>query len=133
MAKSYLERRDIDVYVNEMCTPEMTKYKKAPRYQNGWYAYQDRPSTSLWLGIEFVHLYKFHGGWKASLFPPATVDNPAKLKEWEAENEPTEQDGFRTRKEAAAWAIKRSLEVGVLREEKRWYLSPLEQLAECAE
>lgn len=133
MAKSYRNRRDIDIYVNEMCTPEMTAYKKAPHWQNGWYAYQKRPSAVLWNGIEFVHLYKYYGAWKADLFPPTSVKTPAELKQWEAEHEDTEKAGFMTRKEAAAWALKRSLEIGVLWEEKRWYLSPLEQLAECAE
>jgi len=46
---------------------------------------------------------------------------------------PTKKDGFHTRQEAARWVIDRSLQVGVLLHRRNKYLTPLQQLAECAE
>ena len=62
--------------------------------------------------------------------PASTVDYEP---EWRRSNAPTFQNGFRTRREAGAWLLKRSQVFGILFYERLRHLTPLEALAECAE
>ncbi|MCI0556852.1 MAG: hypothetical protein MN733_00015 [Nitrososphaera sp.] len=95
-------------------------------------------SRVMWRVIVFLEGVKYAvgttikmmGTHSATVGCPQEIQTPSSYRAWETENSPVEKDGFKTRDEAAKWAIKRSLECGVLRDEYLKRLSPLEQLAE---
>jgi hypothetical protein len=80
--------------------------------------------------------------WTARVWFPYDEDEqgyvtPARYKElekeWKAKSGTTQQTGMPTRKAAAKWLVWKSLQIGVLREERFKLLHPLQQLAACAE
>jgi len=115
---------------------ETPRFKFRKLDHNGWWVY-------LWhlqsICIGSLRKEEKENGeytWEACVYAPSDEtwnQTPRAYKDWEAANQPTEQGGFHTRKEAGGWMVERSLQIGRLHEERLKLLSPLEQLAECAE
>jgi hypothetical protein len=77
--------------------------------------------------------------WTAEVWAPLPDDgslNPQQIRdaeaEWRKRVGKVSQHGFNTRKEAGRWLVWRSLQIGVLYDERMKLEHPLVQLANCA-